>query len=239
MPHDLPDKGSNLGSDPHDRTLMLASGSPRRRRLISAIDMPIEIVGSGDYEPPPNVGESPQSYVQRLALLKARQALKGVTDAIVLGADTSVVIDGDILGKPADAGEAVWMLNRLKGRSHEVVTGTALMDAATGICSTSAKASRIFMRDYSDEEIATYIESGEPFDKAGAYAAQDDKFRPAERIEGCYLNTVGLPLCDLLTLLKRIGAPATFRKGCVIPPGCPDCDYWKVVTEGLQEVKRL
>ena len=235
MPHDLPIKGS----DPHARTLVLASGSPRRRRLINAIDMPVQMVGSGDYEPPPNVGESPQAYVQRLALLKARQALKGVTDAIVLGADTSVVIDGDILGKPADAAEAVWMLKLLRGRSHEVVTGTALMDAATGICSTSAKASRIFMRDYADEEIAAYVESGEPFDKAGAYAVQDDKFRPAERIEGCYLNTVGLPLCDLLTLLKRIGAPVTFRKGYVIPPGCPDCDYWKVITEGLQEVNRL
>ena len=235
MPHDLPIKGS----DPRARTLVLASGSPRRRRLINAIDMHVQIAGSGDYEPPPNVGESPQVYVQRLALLKARQALKDVADAIVLGADTSVVIDGDIFGKPADADEAVWMLKRLKGRSHEVVTGTALMDAATGICSTSAKASRIFMRDYADEEIDAYIESGEPFDKAGAYAVQDDKFRPAERIEGCYLNTVGLPLCDLLTLLKRIGAPVTFRKDYVIPPGCPDCDYWKVITDGLQEVNRL
>ena len=235
MPHDLPIKGS----DPRARTLVLASGSPRRRRLINAIDMHVQIAGSGDYEPPPNVGESPQVYVQRLALLKARQALKDVADAIVLGADTSVVIDGDIFGKPADADEAVWMLKRLKGRSHEVVTGTALMDAATGICSTSSKASRIFMRDYADEEIDAYIESGEPFDKAGAYAVQDDKFRPAERIEGCYLNTVGLPLCDLLTLLKRIGAPVTFRKDYVIPPGCPDCDYWKVITDGLQEVNRL
>ena len=121
------------------------------------------------------------------------------------------------------------MLKRLKGRSHEVVTGTALMDATTGICSTSAKASRIYMRDYADEEIDAYIESGETFRQGGwPTPSRDDKFQDLPSVSrGCYLNTVGLPLCDLLTLLKRIGAPVTFRKGYVIPPGCPDCDYWK------------
>ena len=85
------------------------------------------------------------------------------------------------------------------------------MDAATGLCSTAVKTSKVFMRDYSDAEIAAYVESGEPFDKAGGYAAQDETFRPAEGIEGCYPNVVGLPICDVLTLLERIGAPARFK----------------------------
>ena len=120
-----------------------------------------------------------------------------------------------------------------------MITGIALMDTATGICSTSAKASKVYMRDYSAEEIAAYVESGEPFDKAGAYAAQDETFRPASQIEGCYPNVIGLPVCDVLTLLERIGVPSCFRQGWRIPPGCPDCDYWVGKTEELREVSRL
>ena len=201
--------------------------------------MPLRIVGSGDDEPPPDKDESPRLYVQRLALRKAKHALRQTENDIVLGADTSVVVDSDILGKPARAAEAVGMLERLRNRPHEVITGIALMDAATGLCSTAAKTSKVFMRDYSDAEIAAYVESGEPFDKAGGYAAQDETFRPAEGIEGCYPNVVGLPICDVLTLLERIGAPARFRQGWHIPPGCPDCDYWSDISNGLREAKRL
>ena len=200
--------------------------------------MPIRIVGSGDNEPDPNEDESPRVYVQRLALHKAKHALNLTRNDIVLGADTSVVIGDDILGKPKDAAEAVQMLGRLRGRPHEVVTGIALMDTATGICSTSAKTSKVYMRDYSDDEIAAYIESGEPFDKAGAYAAQDETFRPASQTEGCYPNIIGLPICDVLTLLERIGVPTTFRQKWRIPPGCPDCEYWSEITTGLKEVNR-
>ena len=201
--------------------------------------MPIRITGSGDNEPEPNQDESPQMYVQRLALHKARYAFALTKDDIVLGADTSVTIDGDILGKPKDAAHAVQMLERLRGRRHGVITGIALMDAATGICSTSFRISLVYMRDYSDDEIAAYVESGEPFDKAGAYAIQDEKFRPAESIDGCYLNIVGLPVCEVLVLLARIGAPATLRRGWTVPPGCPVCDTWGESTEKLQGVRRL
>ena len=222
---------------------MLASGSPRRRLLIKAINMPVRITGSGDDEPDPDGGESPSMYVQRLAIHKAKHAIslaKRLKERreIVLGADTSVVIDGDILGKPIDTAEAMRMLNRLRGRTHEVITGIALIDTATGLCSSAAKASKVYMRDYSDEDIAAYVESGEPFDKAGAYAAQDETFRPAERIEGCRFNVIGLPICDVLTLLERIGVSSTFRRGWNILPGCPDCDYWAEISNGAREVNR-
>ena len=226
------------GSPPRRRRLILASGSPRRRNLIKAIQIPIRIVGSGDNEPAPDQGESPRLYVQRLALYKAKGALSLTENDIVLGADTSVVIDSDILGKPANAREAVTMLDRLRGRPHEVITGIAIMDTATGICSTSAKASKVYMRDYSDNEIAAYVESGEPFDKAGAYAAQDETFRPATQIDGCYPNVIGLPICDVLTLLHRIGVPTIFRQSWRIPPGCPDCDYWSEITAGVKGVNQ-
>ena len=218
--------------------LTLASGSPRRRELIQAIDTRVSVVGSGDYEPPPDAGESPQAYVRRLALLKARRGITDGAPGIVLGADTSVVLDGEIFGKPVNADEAFGMLERLRGRPHEVVTGIAVADAATGVSLTSSKSSKVYMREYSAEEIAAYVESGEPFDKAGAYAVQDKIFRPAERVEGCYLNTVGLPLCDVLVLLARIGSPTTFRKGWDIPSGCPDCDFWSRAVHPIEEVSR-
>ena len=235
MPNHLPMNGTV----PQGRTLTLASGSPRRRRLIEAIDMPIRIVGSGNDEPLPYSVESPQAYVQRLALIKARHGLAQAQAELALGADTSVVIDRYILGKPTDAAEATRMLRRLRGRSHSVVTGIALADAATGVELTLAKVSRVHMREYTDEEIAAYVESGEPFDKAGAYAVQDRRFKPASRIYGCYRNTVGLPLCDVLTLLERIGTPATFKQGWTAPRGCPDCDRWHSITSREAEVNRL
>ena len=200
--------------------------------------MSVRIVGSGDDEPAPNENESPTTYVQRLALVKAKHAQTLTRNDIVLGADTSVAIDNYILGKPGDVEEAISMLKQLRGRPHQVVTGIALMDTATGICSTSAKVSKVHMRDYSDVEMSAYVDSGESFDKAGAYAAQDETFRPASRIEGCYPNVIGLPVCDVLTLLERIGVPTTFRKNWNIPPGCPDCDYWGEISSGLKEVSR-
>ena len=234
----MPPNKSAKGNSQRRRRLILASGSPRRRRLIKAIDMPIRIMGSGDDEPMPNEGESPKLYVKRLALLKAKHAIRLTRNDIVLGADTSVAIDNDILGKPQDAREALRMLRQLRGRPHEVITGIALLDDATGLCSTTAKVSKVYMRDYSDQEIIAYIDSGEPFDKAGAYAAQDRDFRPARRIEGCYPNVIGLPVCEVLTLLEYIGVPTTFKQGWDIPPGCSDCEYWSSVTNGLKEASR-
>ena len=218
------------------RQLILASASPRRRQLIRALDIPARIAGSGDDEDAPHPGEPAHAYVQRLALAKARHAAAATKarSALILGADTAVAIDRAILGKPVDQAHAARMLKMLRGRPHRVVSGIALIDAATGKCSTAVRASVVHMRHYADAEIAAYIASGEPYDKAGAYAAQDTAFNPASRIDGCYLNVIGLPLCDVLRLLSDFGAPARIKPDWRIPDGCPDCAQWTAPARNAQ-----
>jgi MAF protein len=127
----------------------------------------------------------------------------------MLAADTVVVLDGAILGKPADAAEAMAMLRRLRGRWHRVTTGVAVIAphaAGQLIEHTAAATTRVLMRDYTDQEIAAYVASGDPLDKAGAYAIQNAQFRPVARIDGSYPNVVGLPVRTVLRLLERVGA---------------------------------
>lgn len=207
---------------------MLASGSPRRRELIRALDMDVRIMGSGGDEDAPKPRETADAYVQRLALVKAQRARKAAAGALVLSADTTVDLDGLLLGKPNNDAHAARMLEMLRGKPHKVVTGIALLDAANGKCATIARASEVRMRDYSDAEIAAYIARGETRDKAGAYAAQDKIFSPAASIHGCYLNVIGLPLCDALRLLYDMGAPARLRDGWQAPGGCEDCARWAI-----------
>ena len=221
------------------RQLILASASPRRRALIRALDIPARIVGSGDDEDAPRPGEPAHAYVQRLALAKARHALAAnapaAHSALILGADTAVAIDSAILGKPIDQAHAARMLKLLRGRPHRVVSGIALIDAAAGRHATAARASAVHMRRYTDAEIAAYIASAQPYDKAGAYAAQDTAFNPAARIDGCYLNVIGLPLCDVLRLLADFGAPARIKPDWRIPHGCPDCAQWTAPTDAAAQ----
>ena len=221
------------------RQLILASASPRRRALIRALDIPARIVGSGDDEDAPRPGEPAHAYVQRLALAKARHALAAhapnAASALILGADTAVAINSAILGKPVDQAHAARMLKLLRGRPHRVVSGIALIDAATGRHATAARASAVHMRRYTDAEIAAYIASAQPYDKAGAYAAQDAAFNPAARIDGCYLNVIGLPLCDVLRLLADFGAPARIKPDWRIPHGCPDCAQWTAPTHAAAQ----
>lgn len=205
---------------------MLASGSPRRRELIRALDIDARIMGSGGDEDAPKPRETASAYVQRLALTKAQRARKAAPGALILSADTTVDLDGLLLGKPDDDAHAARMLAMLRGKTHKVVTGVALLDAANGKCATTARATEVYMREYSAAEIAAYIARGETRDKAGAYAAQDKIFRPAANIRGCYLNVIGLPLCDALQLLRDMGAPARLIDGWQAPDGCDDCARW-------------
>jgi MAF protein len=152
-----------------------------------------------------------------VAVAKAR-ATAADADEVVVAADTLVVVDGQVLGKPTDADEAWAMLWQLRGRAHHVLTGVALWAKDCewgGVVDT-----RVVMRHYADIEIHEYIARNEPFDKAGGYAIQDEAFRPVERLEGCYLNVVGLPLCAVGAGLMALGAPPAERVGA---PPCVYC----------------
>lgn len=149
-------------------------------------------------------GEEPAAYVERLAVEKAHKVLlRSGPEQVVIGADTTVVLDGEILGKPVDAAEARAMLTRLRGRIHLVYTGIAVLrgdECLSTVCRTEVP-----MRNYSDAEMGAYIASGDPLDKAGAYGIQSPNFQPVIDMQGCYASVMGLPLCHLTVLLSRLG----------------------------------
>lgn len=184
--------------------IILASNSPRRRELLAQIGLAFT-VAPADVDESVLPGESPVSCVERLAQDKARAAAKRAGKGIVIAADTIVAAGGAILGKPADAEDARRMLTELSGREHEVVTGLAVMDAASEQCVTRTSITKVWFRDLSDREIASYVATGEPLDKAGAYGIQGRGALLVERIEGCYSNVVGLPLSLLGEMLREFG----------------------------------
>ena len=212
-----------MASTNHDRRLVLASGSPRRREIMKSAGLAFEVVPSRLTEDLPVAGEGAEQYAMRMARLKAEAVSANLGQGIVLGADTVVVLDGAILGKPASAAEAVEMLRCLRDRDHEVTTGLVVVDLETGRVETDAATSTVHMRPYDDDEIVAYVASGEPFDKAGGYGVQDPRFRPAERVEGCYLNVVGLPLCTTADLLGRVGLPCVLERMSDQSGRCPGC----------------
>jgi septum formation protein len=189
--------------------LILASASPRRRQLLAACRIPFEIIPSTiDEQPIPD--ELAAAYVQRLALAKAESVAQRRPDAMVLGADTTVTIDGLILGKPQDLDDARQMLNRLCGREHEILTGVAVVAGRMAVpvgdrCAQAMVSSRVLMRHFTAATIEWYIATGEPLDKAGAYAVQGLGGALVERLQGSYTNAVGLPLTETLSLLHRFG----------------------------------
>ncbi len=179
--------------------LVLASASPRRRELLAALGVPFT-VRAADVPEPLVTGIPAAEQAERLALAKAKAVAGRAGGASALGADTIVVLDGMPLGKPADAEEARDMLRALRGRAHEVVTGVAVVGAAIH---ADHAVTRVVMRPYTDAEIEGYVATGDPFDKAGAYAIQHAGFRPVARIDGCYCNVMGLPLWTVRALLAR------------------------------------
>jgi len=152
-------------------------------------------------------GEPPSDYVVRLAEAKTRAAagLAGAQQYVV-AADTAVADGDDLFGKPANAAEAVHMLRMLRGHSHQVYTGIAVLDLAETRLLTDVCITEVPMRSYDDPEIDDYVKSGDPFDKAGAYAIQHTGFHPVENLHGCYASVMGFPLCHLLRLLDRMHA---------------------------------
>ncbi len=185
--------------------LVLASNSPRRKQLLGLGGWNFTVSPAAIDETPFDA-EAPAVYVARLAKGKVRKAARQApAEALVLAADTTVAVPApaaehnadQILGKPGDTQEAEQMLRALRGRSHRVYTGLAVLRVADGRMMQDVCMSEVTMRDYSDEEMLAYIASGDPLDKAGAYAVQHAGFHPVEKLAGCYANVMGLPVCHL------------------------------------------
>jgi septum formation protein len=180
--------------------LVLASQSPRRSEILRQAGIPF-VVRTAPVDESGLPAENPSAYVQRLAEAKAR-AITAAPEETVLGADTTVVIDGEILGKPTDTADAARMLSLLSGKRHDVLTGICLLRDGRAECAYATTA--VYFAQLSDREIAAYVAGGEPMDKAGAYAIQGLASKFIERIEGDYFNVMGLPVA---MVYRRVQAP--------------------------------
>jgi len=188
--------------------LILASASPRRAEILRHAGIQFEVRAT-DVDESRLADEAPGDYVRRLALAKALSAAADYRDtaeeALVLGADTVVVVDAEVLGKPVSQADARSMLRRLSGRAHEVHTGLALLRSTGAEQRVVEEITRVHFAPLTEQEIEDYIATGEPFDKAGAYGIQGIGGRYVTRIEGCYFNVMGLPLARLWSLLREVG----------------------------------
>jgi MAF protein len=204
--------------------LILASRSPRRRKLLAHLGVPFRVVvPEVEEDVAPTTMGKPEELAEALALAKAEAVAREQKEGIVIAADT-IVVDGDtILGKPADGSEAAATLRRLRGKTHRVITGLAVVDAGSGQRAAAHVVTAVHMRHYSDGEIAAYVGRGEPLDKAGAYAIQDEQFRPVASYDGCYCNVVGLSLKALVILLRRAGLDIRLDTLRSLPPQCAAC----------------
>lgn len=184
--------------------MILASGSPRRRMLLESLGLKFEVI------PPPDeerivTGDDPRRVAENLAIQKARRVSELVPPALILAADTIVVKDGEIMGKPCDREDAVEMLRRLSGGEHQVITGVCLIDVAGRRELVDSEVTTVYFRQLSELEISRYVDSGEPFDKAGGYGIQGLGGVLVSRIEGCFYNVVGLPLSKLQEMFQSLG----------------------------------
>ena len=187
-----------------EKGITLASSSPRRKALLEEIGLSFDICPS-NIDEDIKQGESPAEHCLRLAEEKAKEAAKNVETGWILGADTIVFIDNRILGKPSNVNEAQEMLTLLRGRCHKVLTAFCLLNASTDATIKRIVESRVKIKNLTDKEIEDYLKTGEPLDKAGAYAVQGIGNFMVESIEGSYTNVVGLPMEELRQALEELG----------------------------------
>jgi septum formation protein len=205
------------------QALILASGSPRRHAFLNALGLSFAI-HVADIDEQTRDGEPPHDLVARLSREKACAVAAAHPEATVIGADTIVTLDDGLLGKPAGPAEAADMLRRLRGRAHVVYSGVTVCPPG-GVPRTAVVGSTVWMRDYREDEIAAYVASGDPLDKAGAYAIQNEPFHPAERMQGCYASVLGRPVQALVDLLAGAGVrpPVGPPAACEAVTGMPCC----------------
>jgi septum formation protein len=184
--------------------IILASSSPRRKELLTGLGLEFSVIPS-DVSEEMEKSSSPEEMVKELAYRKAEAVARQVDQGLIIGSDTIVVLDGEVLGKPRDKTEAFSMLTRLQGREHEVFSGLSIVDAKTHECETGFQSTKVQMRSLSDREIRLYIATNEPMDKAGSYAIQGIGATLVERINGDYFTVVGLPLALTAKYLRIFG----------------------------------
>ncbi|MBN2555611.1 MAG: septum formation protein Maf [Anaerolineales bacterium] len=213
-------------------TILFASASPRRRQLLELTGW-VADWSPVDLDESNAEASSPEKIPAVLAVAKARAARHSVHHDLVIAADTVVIDEGRILGKPSDETAAIRMLQDLRGRSHRVVTAIAIHHVETGNIEVESCETSVPMRAYSDTEIEAYVRSGSPMDKAGAYGIQDNSLSPVDqgRLNGCYANVMGLPLCHLTRAMRTLGYPAQadVPAACEQETGyvCPVC--WAIL----------
>lgn len=189
--------------DTRNSKLILASASPRRKELLHRAGIEVEVEPS-NLEEARLDGEMPKQYAERLARDKACAVFARHPDDLVLAADTIVIVDNDVLEKPADAADAARMLRMISGRTHKVTTGVCLL--GPGVGDVRSETTDVTFQPITEDEIKQYVASGEPMDKAGAYGIQGRASRWVERVDGCYFNVVGLPVPLVYQMLKEHGA---------------------------------
>jgi len=186
------------------RKIILASQSPRRKQLLEQIGLKFEIDPS-NYEEDMSLKMEPNKLAEFLSLGKAKDVARRHKDSIIISADTIVAIDGEVFGKPKTSERAKYMLQKLSGRGHSVITGFAIIDTETGKEISKSVETKVYFKNLSEKEIDAYIATGEPLDRGGGYAIQGLAALFVEKIEGDYFNIVGLPILALTTELKNFG----------------------------------
>lgn len=210
---------------------VLASNSPRRRQLFGLCGWDFTVIAA-DVDETPLENESPRDYVIRLAKAKATAIQpRAESEAVIIGSDTTVVDGDEILGKPVDEADAERMLKQLRGRAHQVYTAIAILQNEKLV--TDLSIIDVPMRDYSDAEIRTYIKTGDPMDKAGAYAIQHPEFQPSSVLEGCRAGVMGLPMCHVLRTLSQFD----IQTSADVPAACQsllkyDCKVSPAILSG-------
>jgi MAF protein len=202
--------------------IILASGSPRRAHLLAMLGVTFRIdVSAVDEDLAGPAGAA--DMARTLAMAKAQAVAGRHPASVILAADTLIASRGSLLGKPRDQEDAASMLRRLRGKWHRVITGVAVLTGGLNEPLVGAEVTRVLMRRYGDDEIAAYVASGDPLDKAAAYAIQNRSFHPVERLDVCYTNVMGLPLCLVSDLLTRAGVITTRPPADLRSRTCPLC----------------